>query len=40
MKEDLHSLLGRKVDLMEDGVTTNPYLKQSIDEDREVIFEA
>ena len=27
MKEDLNSLLGRKVDLMEDGVTTNPLMR-------------
>ncbi len=37
---DLRNVLGRKVDLGEMGAITNPYLKASIDEDREIVFEA
>lgn len=40
LKDSLEALLGRKVDLVEPGAMRNPYLKASIDEAREPIFEA
>ena len=40
MQDDLQGILGRKVDLTRDGTINNPYLKSSVDEDREFVFEA
>ena len=40
LQDDLQGVLGRKVDLIRDGTIRNPYRKASIDEDREVVFEA
>ena len=40
LQRDLQTVLEYKVDLMLKGDIENPYLKQSIDEDREVVFEA
>ncbi len=38
MREDLAAILGGKVDLVEEGAIKNPYLKASIDEDRERVY--
>jgi predicted nucleotidyltransferase len=38
-KEALEALLGRQVDLVEAGAVRNPYLKASIEDSREPIFE-
>ncbi len=40
LRGELHEVLGRQVDLIRDGTIRNPYLKISVDEDREVVFEA
>ncbi len=40
MFQELSTELGRKVHLLSIGSIRNPYLKQSIDEDRKVIYEA
>ena len=40
LRDELHEVLGRQVDLIRDGIIRNPYLKISVDEDREVVFEA
>lgn len=39
LQDDLQAVLKRKVDLIRNGTIRNPYLKQSIEEDREVVFE-
>ena len=38
MREELARMLGGKVDLVEEGAIKNPYLKASIDEDREHVY--
>jgi len=40
LKESLEALFGRGVDLVEPGAVRNPYLKASIDQSREALFEA
>lgn len=37
--ESLEKLFGRRVDLLEPGSIENPYLRRSIEESRQVIFE-
>jgi len=39
-KESLGALFGRSVDLVEPGAMRNPYLKASIEQSREPVFEA
>ena len=39
-KEELESILGRPVDLVEAGEVRNPYLKASIESAKEPVFEA
>ena len=39
LQDDLQAILKRKVGLIRKGTIGNPYLKESIDEDREVVFE-
>jgi len=39
MIEDLRSTMARGVDLVEEKWIHNPYLKEAINEDREVVFE-
>jgi len=38
-KEDLESLLGRKVDLVENQAIKNPIFKRSIDRSKQLIYE-
>lgn len=38
LKDDLESLLGRKVDLVSYGSVRNPYVKASIDRDKQLVF--
>jgi predicted nucleotidyltransferase len=40
LKESLEALFGRSVDLVEPGAIRNPYLKASIEDSREPVFEA
>ena len=40
LKESLEALFGRPVDLVEPGAMRNPYLKASIEDSREPVFEA
>jgi hypothetical protein len=40
LKDALEALFGRPVDLVEPGAVRNPYLKASIEESRELLFEA
>jgi predicted nucleotidyltransferase len=40
LKEGLEALLGRKVDLVELSAVRDPYLKASIEQSREPVFEA
>ena len=40
LKDSLEALFGRAVDLVESGAVRNPYLKASIEQARERIFEA
>lgn len=40
LKEDLESLLGRKVDLVAPGKIINPYLARTVEASREVVYEA
>lgn len=40
LKESLESLLGRSVDLVVAGAVRNPYLRASIDRDRETLYAA
>ena len=40
LKEGLEALLGRKVDLVELNAVRNPYLKASIEENRENVYAA
>ncbi len=40
LKEALEALLGRAVDLVEPRAVRNPYLKASIEDSREPVFEA
>ncbi len=40
LKEALEAMFGRPVDLLEPGAVVNPYLKASIEESRERVFEA
>ena len=39
LQDDLQEVLNRKVDLVRKGTIGNPYLQETIDEDREVVFE-
>lgn len=36
--EDLESLFGRRVDLVEIGAVRNPYLRRSIEEEQETVY--
>ena len=38
--EDLESLFGRRVDLLELGVVRNPYLRREIEEQQEILYAA
>jgi len=38
--DQLGQLLGRKIDLIEEGAVRNPYLKAAIERDRELVFAA
>ena len=38
--EDIERVVGRRVDLSEDVPIDNPYLKQSINQSRELVYEA
>ena len=38
LKESLEALLGRKVDLVEPGAMRNPYLCQSVEQSREMVY--
>ncbi len=38
LKESLEKLLGRQVDLLEDKAIKNPYLRQSIDSSKKLIY--
>lgn len=38
-KEDFESLFNRRVDLIEEGAVKNPFFKQSINEDKVLIYE-
>lgn len=38
-KEDFESLFNRRVDLIEEGAIKNPFFKQSINEDKVLIYE-
>jgi predicted nucleotidyltransferase len=40
LKEALEALLGRPVDLVEDGAVENPYLRASIERSREPVYGA
>jgi predicted nucleotidyltransferase len=40
LKEDLEQLLGRPVDLVSNESIRNPYLRRSIDKDRQLIYAA
>jgi uncharacterized protein len=40
LKEALEALLGRPVDLVEEGALRNPYLRASIERSRESVFAA
>ncbi len=40
LKEALEALFGRSVDLVESGAARNPYLKESIAQSKEPVFEA
>ncbi len=40
LKEGLEALFGRNVDLIEPSAIRNPYLKASIEDSREPVFEA
>ncbi len=40
LREDLQAALGRRVDLTRKGTISNHYLKLSIEEDIEVVYEA
>jgi predicted nucleotidyltransferase len=40
LKEELETLLGRKVDLVELSAVRNPYLKASIEQSRENVYAA
>jgi predicted nucleotidyltransferase len=40
LKEALEALFGRKVDLVSEGAVQNPYLRKSIDENRETVYAA
>jgi predicted nucleotidyltransferase len=40
LKEELEALLGRKVDLVELSAVRNPYLKASIEQNRENVYAA
>lgn len=40
LKEELETILGRRVDLIEDGCVTNPFLLKSIMSSREVLYAA
>lgn len=39
LKEDLEKLLNRQIDLLEEKALKNPYLKQSIDSSKKLIYE-
>ena len=39
-KEELEKLFGRSVDLVSAGTVTNPYLRQSIDRNRRLLYAA
>jgi len=39
LQDDLQEVMNRKVDLVRKGTIGNPYLQETIDEDREVVFE-
>lgn len=38
--EEMEKLLGRKVDLVEDGVVRNPYIKAEIERSKRLVFSA
>jgi predicted nucleotidyltransferase len=38
LKKSLEKLLKRQVDLLEDNAVTNPYLRQSIDSSKQLIY--
>jgi predicted nucleotidyltransferase len=40
LAEDLEALLGRRVDLVEPRAIRNPYVKRSVEETQEVLYEA
>ena len=40
LKQGLEKIFGRKVDVIQNGAIRNPYLHQSIEQDRTVIYEA
>lgn len=40
LQEDLERHLGRNVDLIEDGAVRNPYLREAIDREHSVLYEA
>ena len=40
LSEDLEALLGRRVDLVERRAIRNPYVKRSMEETREIIYDA
>jgi predicted nucleotidyltransferase len=40
LKEDLEQLLGRPVDLVSNESIRNPYIRRSIDKDRQLIYAA
>lgn len=39
LKQSLEKLLNRQVDLLEDKAVKNPYLRQSIDDSKQLIYE-
>ena len=40
LKKGLESIFNRKVDVIQTGAITNPYLRESLDQDRIAIYEA
>ena len=38
LKESLENLLKRKIDLLEDKAVKNPYLRQSIDSSKKIVY--
>jgi len=40
LKSGLESIFGRKVDVIQQGAVTNPYLRTALEEDRRPVYEA